>query len=217
MQDFESRYTALRASGLEAWQGSDYSRSSKRLLEAIDWLAKYLLEPPARALELGCGNGTGVTKIMANRGFHVYGIDISPTAIDWAEENFARQALRGEFQVGNVCCMPFDQSSFDIVYDGSCTHCLVGDDRHRCFSEVRRVLRPGGTFVLSSMCGTPKSADAISQYDPRSRQLYENGRPIRTLKPLAELEHEMKVAGFTPIDHRVQLNSWWDHLTLVCV
>ena len=45
--------------------------------------------------------------LMARNGYEVHGIDISGTAIAWAEEQFAQSALLGRFLHGDVCAMPF--------------------------------------------------------------------------------------------------------------
>ena len=84
--------------------------------------------------------------------------------------------------------MPFfAERFFDVVIDGSCLHCLIGNDRARCLAEVRRILRFEGVFVVSSMCGLPKSDDAKARFDPQAGHLLENGRAYRTLKPLADI------------------------------
>ena len=81
-------------------------------------------------LELGCGNGMSSSLLMARKGYEVHGVDISKAAIAWAREQFTDYALCGTFGQGDVCDMPFlTEHSFDIVIDGSCLHCLIGNDR----------------------------------------------------------------------------------------
>ncbi len=113
--------------------------------------------------------------------------------------------------------MPFfEDEAFDIVFDGSCLHCLIGDERAQCLAEVRRILRIYGVFVVSSMCGEPKSDDARARFDPQTNCLMEDGEPYRTLKPLPELERELVDAGFKVRSRSIGVNPWWDHATLVC-
>ncbi len=138
-------------------------------------------------LEIGCGNGI-IAMLLAGKGYEVHGIDISPTAVDWARERFAEAGLVGTFRQGNVCEMSmFNDASFDAVMDGQCLHCLIGDDRPACLKEVRRILSPNGVFVVSSMCGPPKSDEAKASFDAASRSLKKDGEAYRTLKPLSEL------------------------------
>ncbi len=113
--------------------------------------------------------------------------------------------------------MPFfGDAGFDIVFDGSCLHCIIGEDLALCLAEVRRILRPNGVFIVSTMCGLPRSGEAKARFDSRVERLLEKGTPYRTLKPLAYLLQELTGAGFRVESHAVSINSWWDHATIVC-
>jgi ubiquinone/menaquinone biosynthesis C-methylase UbiE len=218
MFDYDAQYRRLRDAGLPGWAGEQYERGAAGVRATLDGLAIKgdLPAPPARMLELGCGNGLS-SYLMAGKGYEVHGIDIAWTAVAWARERFAAAGLRGSFHQGNVCRMPgFADSSFDIVFDGSCLHCLIGSDRASCLAEVRRILQADGVFVVSSMCGEPRSDDAKARFDPRTHCLMQDGQPYRTLKPLAALEAELADAEFAVRDRSVRVNPWWDHATLVC-
>jgi SAM-dependent methyltransferase len=218
MHDYDAEYRRLKAAGYRGWAGSQHERNLARLAETLDWLERQSFpRPPARVLELGCGNGMSSSLLMAQKGYETHGIDISRTAIAWAEKQLAEIALSGSFRHGDVCDMPFfPDGFFDAVMDGSCLHCLIGNDRTRCLQEVHRVLQPRGIFVVSSMCGLPKSDEAKARFDPAACHLLENGRPYRTLKPLADLAREVAGAGFEVQDSRVSVNPWWDHVSMVC-
>jgi len=216
--DYDTQYRRLREAGLPGWAGRQYERGLAGLTEALDRLEREgtFPPPPARMLELGCGNGMS-SFLMARKGYEAHGVDIAPTAVAWARERFAAAGLAGAFHEGNVCAMPFfADGSFDIVFDGSCLHCIVGEDRARCLGEVRRILRPGGVFVVSSMCGPPKSNEAKARFDPKTGCLMEDGKPYRTLKPLADLVREVSDAGFAVQGHGLSINPWWDHVTMTC-
>jgi len=90
--DYDAEYRRLRAAGLQGWAGSQRERNVARMAETLDRLERETFpRPPATVLELGCGNG----------------VDISATAIAWAEQQFAEAALYGSFRQGSVCEMPF--------------------------------------------------------------------------------------------------------------
>ncbi|WP_213286773.1 class I SAM-dependent methyltransferase [Bradyrhizobium sp. sGM-13] len=186
------------------------------MTDTLDRLEReFLPSPPARILELGCGNGMSWSLLMAGKGYEVHGIDISEIAIVWAKEQFAERRLSGAFRKGNVCEMPFiPDASFDIVMDGSCLHCLIGCDRTRCLQEVHRILRADGVFVVSTMCGLPKSDDAKARFDPVNGQLLQDGRAYRTLKPLKDIVREVMDARFEVRESTVSVNPWWDHATM---
>jgi ubiquinone/menaquinone biosynthesis C-methylase UbiE len=218
MYDYDAEYRRLRAAGLPGWAGSQRERNVARMADTLDRLERETFpRPPARVLELGCGNGMSSSLWMAQKGYEVHGVDISETAIAWAEQQFAAAALAGAFRQGSVCEMPFfAESFFDVVIDGSCLHCLIGNDRARCLGEVRRILRCEGVFIVSSMCGLPKSEEAKARFDPQTGHLLENGRAYRTLKPLADIASELMEQGFEVRDSRLSVNPWWDHVTMTC-
>lgn len=184
-------------------------------------VARLVAEPmfpcaPAQLLELGTGNGM-VASLFAQRGYAVEGIDISREAIGWARELFIAASLAGAFHHGDICAMPFDAGRFDIAIDGNCLHCLIGVDRRRGLAEVKRVLRPRGMLLVSTMCGLPKSDDARAQYDAATRTLRRDGFTYRTLLPAEDIACEIAAAGFQIISQEIAENSWWDHLTLLAM
>ncbi|HEX6464318.1 MAG TPA: class I SAM-dependent methyltransferase [Vicinamibacterales bacterium] len=98
-----------------------------------------------RVLEVGCGAGTDLAR-FAKGGAVVTGVDIAPSAVALATENFAQQGLDGEFREADGERLPFPDASFDFVY----AHGIVqytSDDR-AAVEECRRVLVPGGTAVF---------------------------------------------------------------------
>jgi 2-polyprenyl-3-methyl-5-hydroxy-6-metoxy-1,4-benzoquinol methylase len=218
MHDYDADYRRLRAAGLQGWAGDQHERNLARLSATLEGLERdHFPRPPAKVLELGCGNGMSSSQWMARRGYEVHGTDISEVAIAWAGEAFAENGLSGSFRQGSVCDMPsFAEESFDVVIDGACLHCLIGNDRARCLQEIRRILRPEGVFVVSSMCGLPKSDEARASFDLRTGQLLRDGRPYRTLKPLDVLARELMDSGFEVRDTSVSVNPWWDHVTMTC-
>lgn len=219
MTIYEQRYRALKKQGYQAWAGEGYPRASRQLAVTLQSLQDngILPTPGAACLELGCGNGAMASQWLAHKGYRVYGVDISPTAICWAQEAFAAQSLAGTFQHGDVCTLSmFGNQMFDLVFDGSCLHCLLGEQRQRCLNQVRRILKPGGIFIVSSMCGEPKLAAKQQDYDRAHYQLWQDGRPWRTLMPLPLLLQEIASHQFAVFNTQVNHNPWWDHATLCC-
>lgn len=216
---FEQKYQILRHKNLDAWTGEGYVRAWEQLNRIFDLLDKENIFPalPAKFLELGCGNAAMYSQLMAQRGYNIYGVDISPTAIKWANERFLSLNLKGSFHVGDICNLSmFTSECFDIVFDGSCLHCISGEDRFNCFEEMKRLIKSDGVLIISTMCGLPKQEVDINNYNYENYQLYQNNQPWRTLKSLELLKDEITSSGFLINYIHVNENPWWNHATIVC-
>lgn len=53
--------------------------------EIIRFIEVLNIKPPSKVLDLGCGNGRN-SRVLLERGFDVYGIDFSPSAIEFAKK-----------------------------------------------------------------------------------------------------------------------------------
>jgi SAM-dependent methyltransferase len=100
-------------------------------------------------LEMGCGAGPNLLW-LAQKGMTVSGADISPTALELCRGNLRSAGLSDrigsliECSVDNV---PFPDESFDGILESCVFQHLQKEERERAFSEVKRLLKPGGLFV----------------------------------------------------------------------
>src|SRR5262249_32029652 len=92
-----------------------------------------------RVLELGCGAGTDLMR-FAKAGALVTGVDIAPSAIALAKQNFAQQGLQADLRELDGERLPFPDASFDFVYAHGVVQ-YTADDR-ALVAECRRVLVP---------------------------------------------------------------------------
>jgi ubiquinone/menaquinone biosynthesis C-methylase UbiE len=104
-----------------------------------------------RVLEVATGSGEMFRRLVrTNPGGKTFGLDLSP--------NMAARTLgraRKEFPGARMHCgavdvrdLPFRDSSFDAVMCCYLLELLAREDITRTLEEIRRVLRPGGTFSL---------------------------------------------------------------------
>jgi ubiquinone/menaquinone biosynthesis C-methylase UbiE len=102
-------------------------------------------------LEYGCGIGAAAFDI-AELGGRACGIDISPKAIEMAEQRAAERGVSAgtRFEVMNAEALGFPDASFDRVCGSGILHHL---DLERSYAEIRRVLRPGGYAVFLEPLG----------------------------------------------------------------
>jgi ubiquinone/menaquinone biosynthesis C-methylase UbiE len=96
-----------------------------------------------RVLDLGCGLATDIAYLL-ERGFTVVGIDQSEAALRQARAMYPKLKL----VAGDVRALPFEPASFDYLLDRGCFHYLPASDRPKYAREARRVLHPGGEFLL---------------------------------------------------------------------
>jgi SAM-dependent methyltransferase len=93
----------------------------------------------ARVLEVGCGTGAMAERIHALPGVTLVATDFSPRFVELT-------AARGvDARQADICYLPFEDDAFDVVFAGWMLYHVR--DLERALNEVRRVLRPGGTFV----------------------------------------------------------------------
>ncbi len=106
------------------------------------------LDPSSRVLDVGCGVGGPARYFAATFGCEVAGIDLSPAFIDTAAYLTERCGLtdRVRFQVGDALRLPFEDATFDAVF---LQHVAMNiEDRDGVYKGVRRILAPGGRFVI---------------------------------------------------------------------
>jgi len=98
-----------------------------------------------RVLDAGCGAGYGCAA-LAQQALSVTGLDAAPEAIAYAREHYAAANVR--FLEGSCSAMPLADAGFDLVTSFEVIEHLA--DWQAFLSESRRVLAPGGVFLLST-------------------------------------------------------------------
>jgi dolichol-phosphate mannosyltransferase len=97
----------------------------------------------ARLLHAGCGSGQ-VDGNLHQRA-KITAVDISPSALDiYRREN----PDAAEIRHASIFDLPFENESFDGAYNLGVVEHFSHDELKRAFSEIRRVLRPGGKLVI---------------------------------------------------------------------
>lgn len=98
-----------------------------------------------RVCEVGCGNGYLLSR-YAEHGAIVTGVDLTERAVELSRRRFELYGLPGTFVQGNAEQLPLRDGSFDLVLSMGVLHHVP--DIHRAVSEIRRVVEPGGTFLM---------------------------------------------------------------------
>jgi SAM-dependent methyltransferase len=123
-------------------------------------LKRYVFaEPWSRGkdvLDVACGVGYG-TAHLAKVARRVVGVDRDADAIEYAQVRYS--APNVEYAVADAAALPFPDASFDTVCSFETLEHLP--DREAYLAEVVRVLRPEGTYVVS----TPHASRTIDRPD----------------------------------------------------
>ena len=96
-----------------------------------------------KILDLCCGSGQS-TQFLVQYSHHVTGLDISPLSLGRA----ARNVPQASYLEGLAEQIPCDDNQFDLVHTSAALHEMTPEQREQIFTQVNRVLKPGGFFVL---------------------------------------------------------------------
>lgn len=108
------------------------------------WLRRLArrVEPGARVLDLGCGNGIPVTRELA-RAYVTTGVDLSPVQVERA-----RALVPGAtFVCADMTGVEFPDGSFDAVVAFYSIINVPVEEHPALFASVARWLAPGGWFL----------------------------------------------------------------------
>lgn len=127
---------------------SEYLEVGKKAARSIiAAFARTGLASGASVLDFGCGSGRALIH-MDNRGWSLFGCDIDDEAITWS-----RKALpAASFEVNKPQPpLPFASGQFDAVFAVSVFTHFDRDEQTAWARELRRILKPGGIAVISTM------------------------------------------------------------------
>ncbi|MGW3185979.1 class I SAM-dependent methyltransferase [Kitasatospora sp. NPDC001119] len=174
------------------------------LLEAL------ALRGTEELLDLGCGNAFVLERLRPHLAAgHLTGVDISPAMLAAARHRLAGVATPCEWIEGSADRLDaLADDTFDRVMCVYTAHYVA--DLDRCFAEARRVLRPGGRFLLT----TDRPDSMVEMYDVHLRAL----RALNGPAHLARASSKARISltnghrHLAPHFDQVRLLEWQDQL-----
>ena len=134
------------------WDGiyrrEEYSKHIQEAIQnVVDIFKKYNVKT---ILDLACGSGMHAA-YLAERGFEIYGIDISEEAIKIAESLLEEKQLHANLIVGSIYRkLPYDDNFFDAVV---CFRALYHERIEvirGTIGEIKRILKPNGLVFVTA-------------------------------------------------------------------
>jgi len=153
-------------------------------------------------LDIGCGGGRTLARLakIAADG-KVSGVDYSEDCVRWASERNREEIGKGHAFIckGSVEELPFEGSAFDMAFAVETVY--FWPDLERNFSEVRRVLKKQGLFVIIN------EAYKCEAFRERNDELKRVGK-MKILSP-DEMRALLKKSGFSHVDIKIREDKNW--------
>lgn len=119
---------------------------------AHEWALKHSgIRNGMQVLEVATGSGEMFRRLVrANPSGKTFGLDLSPNMAARTQARARQEERSAQAHCGavDVRHMPFRDASFDAIMCCYLFELLAHDDIQLTLREIRRVLRPGGTFSL---------------------------------------------------------------------
>ncbi|MDY4611408.1 MAG: methyltransferase domain-containing protein [Sphaerochaetaceae bacterium] len=160
-------------------------------------LAQLNLRDDARILDVGCGGGATISRLLSlyPRGI-VDGVDYSEASVSLSrKKNVKALGTRCSIVHGDVLHLPFKDGLYDAVTAFETVY--FWPDLALAFSEVRRILKPGGIFLIAC-----EMADTTAtKWSERIEGL--------TIYSGGDLQNRLERAGFSVVKLVEKPSSEW--------
>lgn len=161
---------------------------------------KIYAKSDAKVLDIGCGGGANIANWLAKcTNGHVTGIDYSKVSVEESKKLNAIAIKQGKCDIvyGDVSSMPFDNETFDCVSAFETVYFWT--DLEKCFAEVNRVMKSGGTYLICNESDGTNSKDEKWAKKIGGMKIYNE----------EQLHTALEKAGFCNIKSHVNAKKHW--------
>ncbi len=166
-----------------------------------DWGMSHLRQIiPENIIELGCGAGRNAGELLIRYPLaNVTAVDYSSLSVEKAKEYNKAMIVSERCTVlqGDVSALPLSDELFDLATAFETVYFWPGLEK--CFSEVYRVLKPGGCFLISN------ESDGMDAASQKFEKIID-GMKTYTAK---ELEAALRTVGFSEVTSEHHRSKPW--------
>jgi SAM-dependent methyltransferase len=216
--------------GLSFVGGGDFEETGREFLGHFTELGG--LGPGDRVLDIGCGIGRMAIPLTGYiEGGSYAGFDVGRAMIRWCRRNITPRHPEFEFEwapihnakynpFGNLAAaefrFPYADASFDFAFATSLFTHLVRDEVRHYLAETARVLKPGGSCLLTFFLLTPESeaeiaagtADLLFTHPIEGGATTDPGLPEEAVAfPAEEIGAMLEEVGLT-VAEPIHLGAW---------
>ncbi|WP_281612720.1 class I SAM-dependent methyltransferase [Flammeovirga sp. SubArs3] len=148
------------------------SRKQSSIEKTVNWILEHLkVEKPLKILDLGCGPGL-YTKILAEKGHQVTGMDISKNSIEYATSSADKNGLSIHYRNESYLEADLGTEEYDLIlliYTD--LGALTPSERAPLLIKIKNALKKGGSFIFDVL----KDKDFTKKASPKSWDAVEAG------------------------------------------
>ncbi len=152
-------------------------------------------------LDIGCGGGNTLKKLLSLTKNNVYGIDISLTSIKKSMEVNQEEYDKDRLKLfkASVLELPFEENTFDAITTVESFY--FWENHTEALRQIKNVLKPGGKFLLIADIYDTGSLDFDTIYNIHKYKLFNP-----TKEKFEDLFH---IVGFNDVKVHLKENTTW--------
>ena len=171
-------------------------RHQRAMIESLE------LEAGMQVIDVGCGIGGPMRRVVREAGVHVLGVNINEHQLNRAK------ALNEDAEIGHMVdylgasfmdMSAIADDTFDRAYAIEST--CHAPDKEGAFAEIFRVLKPGALFWGQEMCMTDVFDPERGRHQEIKSEL-KRGIALREIATTGEVNQALEAVGFELIEHQ---------------
>ena len=173
-------------------------RHQRQIIESLE------LEPGMRVIDVGCGIGGPMRRVVREAGVRVLGVNINEHQLERARSLHAEAGIGDQVDYLAASFMDMGAIADDTFDRGYAIESTChAPDKVGAFAEIYRVLKPGALFWGQEMCLTNRFDPDDPGHQTIKRELM-RGIALKEIATTSEVDEALETAGFEVIEGRDQ-------------